>query len=141
MIVKKGIACANQEERRPENGRKINTVKSIETKASQAVQQNQPVSLYRCIQSAEEAAKTIWRRDTICGLCQCGIVKCPLFCRTPCIRVKEIVQVKQSGLDETAETEVFLNDDIVDCSHDESDLGGIGGASEVGVDLLRLVLV
>ena len=29
----------------------------------------------------------------------------------------------------------------VHCGHDESNLGGIGGAGEVGVDLLRVVLV
>jgi len=34
-----------------------------------------------------------------------------------------------------------LNDDIVDCSHDESDLGGISGTGEVSVDLLGLMLV
>ena len=29
----------------------------------------------------------------------------------------------------------------IDCGHDESDLGGVGGAGEVGVHLLRVVLI
>lgn len=64
---------------------------------------------------------------------------------------------KINHLDETAETKVLLDDDVccalaedrvvalekltIDGSHDEADLGGIGCAGEVSVDLLGLVLV
>ena len=34
-----------------------------------------------------------------------------------------------------------MNDDVVDGSHDEADLHGIGGAGEVGIDLFTLMLV
>jgi len=44
-------------------------------------------------------------------------------------------------LDETAETEVLLDDNVIDGGHDEADLGGIGGTGEMGVNLLGLVLV
>jgi len=44
-------------------------------------------------------------------------------------------------LDQTAKTQVFLDDDVINGCHNEADLGGIGGAGEVGVDLLGLVLV
>lgn len=44
-------------------------------------------------------------------------------------------------LDETAETEVLLDDNVIDSSHDESDLGSIGSTGEVGVDLLGLMLI
>jgi hypothetical protein len=37
--------------------------------------------------------------------------------------------------------EVLLDDDVVDGSHDESNLHRVGGASEVGVDLLGRMLV
>lgn len=75
----------------------------------------------------------------------------------------------ENSLDQTTETEVLLDDDIwtgksaksapndnrpiaegiplskrkrtVDGGHDEADLGGVGGAGEVGVDLLLLGLV
>lgn len=45
------------------------------------------------------------------------------------------------SLDQTAETEVLLDDDIVHCCHHESNLGGISSAGEVRVDLLLLGLV
>lgn len=44
-------------------------------------------------------------------------------------------------LNKTAKAEVFLDDDIVDRSHDEANLCGVGSAGEVSVDLLGLVLV
>jgi len=34
-----------------------------------------------------------------------------------------------------------LDDNVIDGGHNEADLGGVGGASEMRVDLLRLVLV
>lgn len=34
-----------------------------------------------------------------------------------------------------------MDDNVIDGGHHEADLGGVGGASEMGVDLLRLVLV
>jgi len=34
-----------------------------------------------------------------------------------------------------------LDDDVVDSGHDKSDLGGISRTGEMGIDLLRLVLV
>jgi len=45
------------------------------------------------------------------------------------------------GLYQTAHAQVLLDDDVVDGSHDESDLHGVCGACEMGVDLLRGVLV
>lgn len=45
------------------------------------------------------------------------------------------------SLDETAKTEVFLNDDIINSSHDETDLRGISSTGEMGIDLLGLVLI
>lgn len=42
---------------------------------------------------------------------------------------------------QTAHTQILLDDDVVDSSHDEANLHRIGGAGEVGVDLLRGVLV
>jgi len=44
-------------------------------------------------------------------------------------------------LDQAAHAEVLLDDDVVDGSHDESDLHGVGGAGEVGVNLLGRMLV
>jgi len=44
-------------------------------------------------------------------------------------------------LDESAEAEVLLNDNVINGGHDEADLGGIGGTGEMCVNLLRLVLV
>lgn len=44
-------------------------------------------------------------------------------------------------LDQTAHTQVLLDDDVVDGCHDEADLHRVSGAGEVGVDLLRGVLV
>lgn len=38
-------------------------------------------------------------------------------------------------------TKVLLDNDIIDSRHDKPYLGGIGGAGEVGINLLRLVLV
>jgi hypothetical protein len=43
--------------------------------------------------------------------------------------------------DETAETEILLDDDIINCRHDETDLCGISGTCEMCVDLLALMLV
>jgi len=34
-----------------------------------------------------------------------------------------------------------LNDDVINCSHDKSDLSGVSGTGEMGVDLLGFVLV
>jgi len=48
---------------------------------------------------------------------------------------------RSKHLDETAKTEVLLDNDIIDCCHNKSDLRGVGGASEMGVDLLGLMLV
>ena len=42
---------------------------------------------------------------------------------------------------QAAHAEVLLDDDVVDGSHDESDLHGVGGAGEVGVNLLGRMLV
>jgi hypothetical protein len=42
---------------------------------------------------------------------------------------------------QAAHAEVFLNDDVVDGGHDEADLHCIGGAGEMGVDLLGGMLV
>jgi len=44
-------------------------------------------------------------------------------------------------LDETAETEVLLDDNIIDGGHDESNLRCISRAREVSVDLFRLMLI
>jgi hypothetical protein len=44
-------------------------------------------------------------------------------------------------LDQAAHAKVLLDDDVVDGSHDESDLHGVGCAGEVGVDLLGRMLV
>jgi len=65
----------------------------------------------------------------------------PYFAERHVFESRKSFQGSRRDLDETSKTKVFLNDDIIDCSHDESNLGGIGGASEVGVDLLGLVLV
>jgi hypothetical protein len=42
---------------------------------------------------------------------------------------------------QAAHAQVLLDDDVVHSSHDEPDLHGVGGACEVGVDLLRGMLV
>ena len=42
---------------------------------------------------------------------------------------------------QAAHAKVLLDDDVVDGSHDESDLHGVGCAGEVGVDLLGRMLV
>ena len=42
---------------------------------------------------------------------------------------------------QAAHAQVLLDDDVVDGSHDESDLHGVSCAGEVGVDLLRRMLV
>jgi len=39
-------------------------------------------------------------------------------------------------LDKTTETEILLDDDIIYSCHYEADLGGVGCAGEMGVDLL-----
>jgi len=44
-------------------------------------------------------------------------------------------------LDQTTESQVLLDDDIIHSSHDESDLSGIRCAGEMCVDLLCFVLV
>jgi hypothetical protein len=44
-------------------------------------------------------------------------------------------------LDQAAHAKVLLDDDVVHGSHDESDLHGVCGAGEVGVDLLGRMLV
>jgi len=44
-------------------------------------------------------------------------------------------------LNQAAHAQVLLDDDVVDGSHDESDLHRVGCAGEVGVDLLRRMLV
>lgn len=44
-------------------------------------------------------------------------------------------------LDQAAHTQVLLNDDIVDGSHDEADLHCVGRTREVSVDLLGRMLV
>lgn len=46
-----------------------------------------------------------------------------------------------TALNQTAHTQILLDDDVVDSGHDEADLHRVGGAGEVGVDLLRGVLV
>jgi hypothetical protein len=46
-----------------------------------------------------------------------------------------------SYLYEAAHAQVLLDDDVVHCSHDESDLHRVGGACEVGVDLLCGMLI
>lgn len=43
--------------------------------------------------------------------------------------------------EEAAHSQVLLDDDVVDRGHDEADLHGVGGAGEMGVYLLGLVLV
>jgi len=57
--------------------------------------------------------------------------------RKACLRC--VLQSRE--LDETAKTEVLLYDDIIDSGHNESYLGGVGSASEMGVDLFGLMLV
>lgn len=42
---------------------------------------------------------------------------------------------------QAAHAKILLDDDVVDGSHDESDLHGVGCAGEVGVDLLGRMLV
>ena len=42
---------------------------------------------------------------------------------------------------QAAHAQVLLDDDVVHGSHDESDLHGVSGACEVGVNLLRGMLV
>jgi hypothetical protein len=42
---------------------------------------------------------------------------------------------------EAAHAQVLLDDDVVHGSHDEPDLHRVGGACEVGVNLLRGMLV
>lgn len=44
-------------------------------------------------------------------------------------------------LNQAAHAQVLLDDDVVDGSHDESDLHCVGCTSEVGVDLLGRMLV
>lgn len=46
-----------------------------------------------------------------------------------------------AGLYQPTHAQVLLNDDVVDCSHDESYLHGIRGTCEVGIDLFRRMLV
>jgi len=45
------------------------------------------------------------------------------------------------SLNQATHPQVLLNDDIVDGGHDETNLHGVGGAGEVGIDLLALMLV
>jgi hypothetical protein len=45
------------------------------------------------------------------------------------------------SLDQTTHSQVLLNDDVVDGSHDKANLHGIGSAGEVGIDLLALMVV
>lgn len=44
-------------------------------------------------------------------------------------------------LNQAAHAQVLLNDDVVDGSHDESNLHGVGCAGEVSVNLLGRMLV
>jgi len=55
--------------------------------------------------------------------------------------VAKLACVDRHRLNKTAQTKVFLNDDVIDGCHDETDLSGIGSTSEMGIDLLRLMLV
>jgi len=60
----------------------------------------------------------------------------------PCIYCNSAVDVgPHAYLYEAAHAQVLLDDDVVHGSHDEPDLHRVGGACEVGVDLLRWVLV
>jgi hypothetical protein len=46
-----------------------------------------------------------------------------------------------SYLYETTNAQVLLDDDVVDCSHDEFDLIGVCGACEMCVDLFGGMLI
>lgn len=56
---------------------------------------------------------------------------------------KKVLQMQRDAndLDETAKTEVLLDDNVIDSCHNEADLCGIGSASKVGIDLLCLMLI
>uniref|UniRef100_A0A1Y1LSX1 Uncharacterized protein n=1 Tax=Photinus pyralis TaxID=7054 RepID=A0A1Y1LSX1_PHOPY len=44
-------------------------------------------------------------------------------------------------LDQTTQSEVLLDDDVIDSRHHEADLSSVGGAGEVSINLLGLMLI
>lgn len=77
-----------------------------------------------------QGESALWNHDSRAG-CGCGIAVVVEF---SCCAVL-------ACLYQTTHAQVLLDDDVVDGSHDESDLHGVGRTGEVSVDLLRRMLV